>query len=89
MKTRKKSLPREILGFIVMFNRVFRLRTKVYSRLWGGAQTIFWGAQASKSTGSVTLFWGTILAWGAQAVIGEHGPEMLFEAPSLKHNRGS
>ena len=94
VKIKKKGLRREILAFVLVFTRVFRPRTRFYSRLGGGTSSIF-GCSGPKmhssGTGLVVLFWGTILArrgtflaWGAQAVIlGAHGPKMPPVAPGL------
>ena len=40
----------------------------------------------ARGIGPVTLFWGTILAWGAQAMILGHGPEMPPSGAPGRHS---
>ena len=76
------------------FTRIFVLEQK-FAYTWG-AQAVFWGGTGpemhSSGIGPVTLFCGTIVAWGAQFSLvrgtssglgGEHGHEMPSVAPSL------
>ena len=40
----------------------------------------------ARGIGPVTLFWGTILTWGAQAMILGHGPEMPSSGAPGRHS---
>ena len=67
---RKKGLRREILGSVLTLTRFFSF-WKVFLLTLGGTSSILGGTCPKmhfRGTGPVTFFWGTILAWGAQAV---------------------
>ena len=92
MKT-KKGICRKILGFVVMFTRIFDLQRK-FTYAWRGTGP----EKQSSGTGPVTLFCGTmvqsslrlqqLLAWGHKQQLGEHNPEMppgaMPDSASLK-----
>ena len=71
--TKIKGLRRKILGSFLAFSGVFCPGTKFHSRL-GGTRSFLGGTgleMHSSGTGPVTLFWGTILAWGHTSRLGE------------------